>query len=315
MERQNHIITIYKGIQKYQKSKVTMHKSGFVNIIGHPNVGKSTLMNVLMGEKLSIITPKAQTTRHRILGIINGDDFQIVYSDTPGIVKPHYKLHESMMKFVHTALQDADVFIYLTEVGENNFDEEVIEKIKLSGKPLIFVINKIDMVSAEEAALKVNYWEEKLDNALVIPISAKMNANVNRIVEEVVKLLPENPPYFPKDDELSDRPLRFFISEIIREKIFMLYKQEIPYSTEVVIESYKEKKDITHIAATIFVERETQKAILLGHKGAAIKKLGMTARKDIEAFIEQHVFLELSVKVSDDWRENPNQLKRFGYEF
>ncbi len=291
------------------------HKSGFVNIIGHPNVGKSTLMNMLMGEKLSIITPKAQTTRHRILGIVNGDDYQIVYSDTPGIVRPHYKLHESMMKFVHTALQDADIFIYMTEAGENSFDEEVIHKIKESGKPLVFLVNKVDTISPGEVEIKIKYWQDKFPEAKVLPISAKLNYNTDKITEEVLRLLPENEPYFPKDDELSDRPLRFFISEMIREKIFMLYQQEIPYSAEVVVDAYKEKPDIVVISATIFVERDTQKAIILGHKGASIKKLGTLARKDIEAFIEKKVFLELSLKVSSDWREDANQLKRFGYEF
>jgi len=291
------------------------HKSGFVNIIGHPNVGKSTLMNVLMGEKLSIITPKAQTTRHRILGIVNGDDYQIVYSDTPGIVKPHYKLHESMMKFVHTALQDADVFIYMTEAGENSFDDEVIGKIKESGKPLLFLINKVDTISPAEVETKIKYWQEKLTDAIVIPVSAKLNYNTSKITDEVLKLLPAHEPYFPKDDELSDRPLRFFVSEMIREKIFLLFQQEIPYSAEVVVDAYKEKPDIVVISATIFVERDTQKAILLGHKGESIKKLGTLARKDIEAFIEKKVFLELSIKVSSDWREDANQLKRFGYEF
>lgn len=291
------------------------HKSGFVNIIGHPNVGKSTLMNVLMGEKLSIITPKAQTTRHRILGIVNGDDYQIVYSDTPGIVRPHYKLHESMMKFVHTALQDADVFVYMTEAGENNFDEEVIDKIKASGKPLLFLINKVDTISPQEVEVKLKFWQDKFPDATIIPVSARLNYNIDKITAAVLKLLPENEPYFPKDDELSDRPLRFFISEIIREKIFLQYQQEIPYSAEVVVESYKEKPDIVVISATIFVERDTQKAIILGHKGESIKKLGTLARKDIEAFIDKKVFLELSLKVSSDWREDANQLKRFGYEF
>ena len=291
------------------------HKSGFVNIIGHPNVGKSTLMNVLMGEKLSIITPKAQTTRHRILGIVNGDDYQIVYSDTPGIVRPHYKLHESMMKFVHTALQDADVFVYMTEAGENNFDEEVIDKIKASGKPLLFLINKVDTISPQEVEVKLKFWQDKFPDATIIPVSARLNYNIDKITAAVLKLLPENEPYFPKDDELSDRPLRFFISEIIREKIFLQYQQEIPYSAEVVVESYKEKPDIVVISATIFVERDTQKGIILGHKGESIKKLGTQARKDIEAFIDKKVFLELSLKVSSDWREDANQLKRFGYEF
>lgn len=272
-------------------------------------------MNILIGERLSIITPKAQTTRHRILGIVNGEDYQIVYSDTPGIVKPHYKLHESMMKFVQSALQDADIFIYLTEIGENNFEPEVVEKIQKSKKPLIFVINKVDLATPEEVNLKIKDWQEKLPGALIIPISAKLNFNVDRIMAEVINLLPESPPYFPKDDELSDRPLRFFISEIIREKIFLQFKKEIPYSCEVVVESYKEGGKLIVIGATIFVERESQKAILLGHQGAAIKKLGTAARKDIEAFIENKVYLELSVKVSDDWRQDEKKLKWFGYEF
>ncbi len=291
------------------------HKAGFVNIIGHPNVGKSTLMNLLTGEKLSIITPKAQTTRHRILGIVNGEDYQVVYSDTPGIVKPHYKLHESMMKFVQGALQDADIFVYLTEVGENAFDEEVVEKIKLSGKPLIFVINKVDLVTPEEVQQKIAAWQERLPDALIIPISARLNFNVDKIAAEVANRLPEHPAYYPKDDELSDRPLRFFISEIIREKIFLQFKKEIPYSAEVAVESYKEGPKLTVISATIFVERETQKAIILGHHGAAIKRLGMSARRDIEDFIGSKIYLELSIKVSDDWRQDELKLKRFGYEF
>jgi len=290
------------------------HKAGFVNILGHPNVGKSTLMNLLTGEKLSIITAKAQTTRHRILGIVNGTDYQIVYSDTPGILKPHYKLHKSMMKFVDSALQDADVFLYMTEVGENGFEEDVIRKIQNSGKPLILIINKVDLVKPEEAEQKILFWKNQFPGAEVIPVAAALNYNVDKVTESVLRLLPENPPYFEKDDELSDRPLRFFISEIIREKIFIQFTKEVPYSTEVVVESYKEGEKITVIAATIFVERETQKAIILGHKGAAIKKLGMAARKDIEAFIGAKVYLELSIKVSDDWRQDERQLKRFGYE-
>jgi GTP-binding protein Era len=290
------------------------HKAGYVNILGHPNVGKSTLMNLLIGEKLSIITSKAQTTRHRILGIVNGDDYQIVYSDTPGILKPHYKLHKSMMKFVDSALQDADVFLYMTEVGENNFEEDVIRKIQQSGKPLILIINKVDLAKPEEAENKVMFWKNQFPEAEVIPVSAMLNYNVEKVKDTVLQLLPENPPYFEKDDELSDRPLRFFISEIIREKIFLQFTKEVPYSTEVVVESFKESEKITVIAATIFVERETQKAIILGHKGAAIKKLGMSARKDIEEFIGSRVYLDLSVKVSDDWREDERQLKRFGYD-
>jgi GTP-binding protein Era len=291
-----------------------LHRSGFVNIIGHPNVGKSTMMNLLSGEKLSIITPKAQTTRHRILGIVNGEDYQIVYSDTPGIVKPHYKLHESMMKFVQSALQDADIFIYLTEVGEDNFDSEVVEKIRKSGKPLILVINKVDLVTPEEVQLKITSWQEKLPDALIIPTSARLRFNVDKVMSEVISLLPESPPYFPKDDEFSDRPLRFFISEIIREKIFLQFKKEVPYSAEVAVESFKEGPKLTVIAATIFVEKETQKAIILGHHGAAIKRLGMSARRDIEDFIGSKIYLELSVKVSDDWRKDELKLKRFGYE-
>lgn len=290
------------------------HKAGFVNILGHPNVGKSTLMNQLIGEKLSIITAKAQTTRHRILGIVNGPDYQLVYSDTPGILKPHYKLHKSMMKFIDNALQDADVFLYMTEVGENSFEEDVIRKIQKSGKPLILIINKVDLVSPEEAEQKVVLWKGQFPGAEVIPVSARLNFNIEKIKETVLQLLPESPPYYPKDDEISDRPLRFFVAEIIREKIFLQFTKEVPYSTEVVVESYKEGEKMTVIAATIFVERETQKAILLGHKGAAIKKLGIDARKDIEAFIGTKVYLELSVKVSDDWREDERQLKRFGYE-
>lgn len=220
-----------------------------------------------------------------------------------------------MMKFVNTALQDADVFIYMTEANETSFDEEVIGKINASGKPLLFLINKVDTITPAETEAKITYWQDKLSDALVIPVSAKLNYNTDKITEEVLRLLPEHEPYFPKDDELSDRPLRFFVSEMIREKIFLLYQQEIPYSAEVVVDSYKEKPDIVVISATIFVERETQKAIMLGHKGESIKKLGTLARKDIEAFIEKKVYLELSLKVSSDWREDANQLKRFGYEF
>jgi len=246
---------------------------------------------------------------------VNGEDYQIVYSDTPGIVKPHYKLHESMMKFVQSALQDADIFIYLTEVGENAFDEEVVEKIRKSGKPLIFVINKVDLVSPEEVQAKIAGWQVKLPDALIIPTSAKLNFNIDKMIGEVISRLPESPPYFPKDDEMSDRPLRFFISELIREKIFLQFQKEVPYSAEVVVESFKESPKITVITAMIYVERETQKAIILGHHGAAIKRLGTSARKDIEAFIGAKVYLELSVKVSDDWRQDELKLKRFGYEF
>jgi GTPase len=289
------------------------HKAGFVNLIGHPNVGKSTLMNLLIGEKLSIITPKAQTTRHRIMGIVNGNDYQIVFSDTPGIIKPHYKLHEGMMRFIDSALQDADIFLYMVEAGENVVEEAVIEKIRKSGKPLMWIINKIDLLKPEEVEAKVAFWEQKFPGAIVIPVSALHNANVDKVETAIIDNLPESPPYFPKD-ELTDKNVRFFVSEIIREKIFLFYRKEVPYSCEVVVEGYREDPDIHFINAVIYVERESQKAILLGHQGKAIKKVGIEARKDIEALVGMKVYLELTVKVSSDWRENELQLKRFGYD-
>ncbi len=289
------------------------HKAGFVNILGHPNVGKSTLMNLLIGEKLSIITPKAQTTRHRILGIVNTNDYQIVYSDTPGILKPHYKLHESMMHFVDGALQDADVFLYLVEAGEMNLEETVIEKIKASGKHLILVINKIDLIDQTELEQKVAYWAEKLPHVPIIPVSALHKANVEQVVVNIVAHLPEHEAFYDKE-ELTDRSVRFFVSEIIREKIFLYYQKEVPYASEVVVEAYQESADIHRISATIYVERESQKAILLGHQGKAIKKVGIEARKEIEKMVGCKVYLELTVKVSEDWRGNDVQLKRFGYE-
>lgn len=289
------------------------HKSGFVNIIGHPNVGKSTLMNALVGEKLSIITSKAQTTRHRIMGIVNGEDFQIVYSDTPGIVKPHYKLHESMMKFVDAALEDADVFLLVTERDDEAIDDNLILKLNSLNRPVVVVLNKIDLCGQQEALALINGLKERMPAATVVPVSALHRFNLNAVFETLVEKLPASPPYYPKD-ELTDRSMRFFVSEIIREKILLFYKQEIPYSVEVVVDEYKEKEHLTHIASTIFVARESQKAILLGHHGKSIKGLGMAARKDIEAFIEARVFLDLRVKVSHDWRDDPQQLKRFGYE-
>ena len=289
------------------------HKAGFVNIIGNPNVGKSTLMNALVGEKLSIITSKAQTTRHRIMGIVNSDDFQIVYSDTPGIVNPHYKLHESMMTFVYTALKDADIFLLVTEIGEQFKNQEIIEKIKASGIPSILIINKIDLSDQPTIEAKMKHWQEHLPNAEVIPVSALHNFNIEKVLDTILSHLPEGPAYFPKD-EMTDKTMRFFASEIIREKIFENYKKEVPYSSEVVVEEYKEKNGIDVISATIFVERDSQKGIILGHKGSMIKKVGTEARIDIEEFIQKKVFLDLHVKVNKDWRNNELSLKRFGYE-
>lgn len=289
------------------------HKSGFVNIIGLPNAGKSTLMNALVGEKLSIITSKAQTTRHRIMGIVNGEDFQIVYSDTPGIVKPHYKLHESMMKFVYSALEDADIFLLVTEKSDDKLQDEYIEKLNGSGKPVIIVVNKVDLQSQEEALAQVKMWELKVPGAVVIPVSALHKFNIDKVFDTLIEKLPLSPPYYPKD-ELTDRSMRFFVSEIIREKILLFFQQEIPYSVEVTVDEYKEKENITHITSTIYVSRESQKAIILGHQGRSIKGLGMSARKDIEEFIQGKVYLELRVKVSKDWRDDSQQLKRFGYD-
>lgn len=289
------------------------HKSGFVNIIGLPNAGKSTLMNALVGEKLSIITSKAQTTRHRIMGIVNGEEFQIVYSDTPGLVKPHYKLHESMMKFVHSALEDADIFLLVTEKSEDQLQEEYLAKLNQSGKPIIVVVNKVDLQTQQEAMAQVEMWEAKMPGATVIPVSALHRFNLDRVFEVLLEKLPVSPAYYPKD-ELTDRSMRFFVSEIIREKILLYFKQEIPYSVEVSVDEYKEKENITHIAATIYVSRESQKGIILGHHGKSIKGLGMAARKDIEEFIEAKVYLELRVKVSKDWRDDQQQLRRFGYD-
>ena len=289
------------------------HKAGFVNIIGNPNVGKSTLMNALVGEKLSIITSKAQTTRHRILGIVNGDDFQIIYSDLPGILTPNYKLQEKMMKFIESALQDADVFLYMVEAGETKYNERIVNEIKKTGVPVIVLINKIDLSDQEKIMKQLDYWSGVFEGMEVIPISATNNFNTEKLLNQLIELLPENPPYYPKD-ELTDKTMRFFISEIIREKILLFYKQEIPYSVEIVVESYKETEDIIRILVYIFVTRESQKMIILGRQGKAIKKVGIEARKDIEDFVGKKVYLELTVKVNKDWRDNENQLKKFGYE-
>ena len=291
-----------------------MHKSGFVNIIGNPNVGKSTLMNALVGEKLSIITSKAQTTRHRIMGIVSSEDFQIVYSDTPGILKPSYKLQESMMKFVTGAVADADVILYVTDTVERGErSAEIIDRIRQSGVPAIVVINKIDLSTPEALEALVDKWQGELPEARIVPASAKENFNIEGLFKTILDLLPEGPAFYPKDT-LTDKTLRFFASEIIREKILRFYDKEIPYCCEIEIESYKEEPTIDRIAATIYVARDSQKGILIGHKGEKLKRVGQTAREDMEEFLGKKVFLQLFVKVSDDWRNNERQLRRFGYE-
>ena len=289
------------------------HKAGFVNIIGKPNVGKSTLMNELVGEKLSIITPKKQTTRHRILGIVNEDDYQIIFSDTPGYLKPGYKLQESMMKFVESALLDADVFLFITAADEKDEEDDVVERLKETEVPVIVVINKIDLSDQKKIETLYDSWQKKIPNAKVLPVAALHKFNVDTLFKLILELLPESPPYYPKD-ELTDKTMRFFVSEIIREKIFINYQQEVPYSTEVIVDAYKEEEKIIRIMAYVFVIRESQKAIILGHKGNAIKKAATQARIDIEDFVGKKVFLEIRVKVSKDWRDDPMKLKRFGYE-
>ena len=290
------------------------HKAGFVNIIGYPNVGKSTLMNALVGEKLSIITKKAQTTRHRIMGIVNGNDFQIVFSDTPGIVRsPSYKMHEYMNKYIESALVDADIMLLMTEPGLQFQENDIIDKLKSSGISVIVVINKIDLTDQEKVVGEMSYWHEKIPGASVVPISALESFNITKLFDLIIEKLPESPAYYDKD-AFTDRSMRFFVSEIIREKILLNYKKEIPYSSEVAVEGYKEEERLIRIAATIFVSRETQKAIILGHQGNAIKKTATQARKDIEAFVGKKVFLETTVKVKKDWRDNENMLKYFGYD-
>ena len=292
-----------------------MHKSGFVNIIGNPNVGKSTLMNALVGERLSIITSKAQTTRHRIMGIVNGDDFQIVYSDTPGILKPNYKLQESMMKFVRGAVSDADVILYVTDTVEQPSDRntDILEKIALSGIPVLLIINKIDLTTQEKLEELVAFWQQRLPEATIIPASAREGFNIGGIFDRILSLIPEGEPFYPKDT-LTDKTLRFFASEIIREKILLTYDKEIPYCCEIEIDSYKEEPAIDRISATIYVARDSQKGIVIGHKGEKLKKVGQAARQDLEKFLDKKVFLQLFVKVNDDWRNSDRQLRRFGYE-
>lgn len=290
-----------------------MHKSGFVNIIGNPNVGKSTLMNILVGEKLSIITAKAQTTRHRILGIVNDDEHQIIFSDTPGIIDPAYKMHEGMMSFVRSALTDADIILLMVEVKEKTFkDENILQQLKKTNIPILLLINKIDEVDQEFLEKKVKFWGKELPKATIYPISALHNFNVDQVMLEIKERLPENPPFYDKD-QLTDKPEKFFVAEIIREKILLNYNKEIPYSCEVEIEDFKDEPNIIRIRAIIMVIRDSQKGIIIGHQGKGLKKVGTQARKDIEKFFEKKVFIELYVKVNKDWRNNETQLKRFGY--
>ena len=289
------------------------HKAGFVNIIGNPNVGKSTLMNAFIGEKLSIITSKAQTTRHRILGIVNGDDFQVVFSDTPGIIKPAYELQESMMGFVKSAFEDADILVYMVEIGEQELkDEAFFKKITSSKIPVLLLLNKIDKSDQAQLESQVQLWAKKVPNAEIIPVSALEGFQVKEVFSRIIELLPESPAFYPKD-QLTDKPERFFINENIREKILLHYKKEIPYAAEVDTEEFFEEEKIIRIRSVIMVERETQKGIIIGHKGSALKRVGVEARKDLETFFGKQIHLELYVKVNKNWRSNQNMLKRFGY--
>ena len=291
-----------------------MHKSGFVNIVGNPNVGKSTLMNALVGERLSIITSKAQTTRHRILGIVNGDDFQIVYSDTPGVLKPNYRLQESMLNFSRSALSDADVLLYVTDVYDNSDkNTDFVEKVKQNPASVILIINKIDLINEEKLVALVEKWKTVLPQAEIFPISATEKFNIEPLLKRIQELLPEGEPFFDKD-QLTDKPAKFFVTEIIREKILLNYDKEIPYSVEVEVEQFQEEEKIIRISAVIYAERDSQKGILIGHGGKSLKKVGTESRKDIEAFFEKKVFLELFVKVEKDWRNKDSILKNFGYK-
>ena len=290
------------------------HRSGFVNIVGNPNVGKSTLMNRLVGEKISIITSKAQTTRHRIIGIVNTSDYQIVYSDTPGVLRPNYKLQESMLTFSLSALQDADVLLYVTDVFEKiENDNEFLQKVQRVDMPVLLLINKIDETNQTELEKLVTLWRDRLPRAEIYPISALNNFCVDVVQKRILELLPDSPPYFEKD-ALTDKPARFFVTEIIREKALLLYQKEVPYSIETVVEEYKDEPDILRIRAVIMVERDTQKGIVIGHKGESLKRLGTMARKDIERFFEKKIYLQLYVKVEKDWRNRDNMLKMFGYK-
>ncbi len=290
-----------------------MHKSGFVNIVGNPNVGKSTLMNALVGEKISIITSKAQTTRHRILGIVNGDDFQIIYSDTPGVLKPNYRLQESMLNFSRSALTDADVLIYVTDVFDSyEKNADFVDKVNLNPAPLLLIINKIDLIDQEKLIVLVEKWKTLTPRAEIYPVSALEKFNIEPVFKRIKELLPESPPFFEKD-QLTDKSERFFVTEIIREKILMNYEKEIPYSVEVEVEQFKEEGNLIRINAVIYAERDSQKGIIIGHGGKSLKKVGTEARKDLEQFFDKKVFLELFVKVEKDWRNKDIKLKDFGY--
>ena len=289
------------------------HKAGFVNIIGNPNVGKSTLMNAFVGERLSIITSKAQTTRHRILGIVNGEDFQVILSDTPGIIKPAYELQSSMMDFVKSAFEDADILIYMVEIGEKELkDEAFFNKIVHAKIPVLLLLNKIDKSNQDVLEEQIALWKEKVPNAEIHPISALENFNVKEVFSRIIDLLPESPAYYPKD-ALTDKPERFFVNETIREKILINYEKEIPYSVEIETEEFLEDENIIRIRSIIMVERDTQKGIIIGHKGGALKKVGVQAREDLEKFFGKQIHIELYVKVNKDWRNSAYQLKRFGY--
>ena len=289
------------------------HKAGFVNIIGNPNVGKSTLMNAFVGERLSIITSKAQTTRHRILGIVNGEDFQMILSDTPGILRPAYELQESMMDFVKSAFEDADILIYMVEIGEKDLkDEAFFKKITHAKIPVFLLLNKIDTSDQKQLEEQLDWWSQKVPNAMIYPISALENFNVKEVFGQIVKHLPDSPPFYPKD-QLTDKPERFFVNEAIREQILQNYKKEVPYSVEVVTEEFFEDEDIIRIRSIIMVERDSQKGILIGHKGNALKKVGTAARKSLEKFFGKQIHIELVVKVNKNWRSNEKQLRRFGY--
>jgi GTP-binding protein Era len=289
-------------------------KSGFVNIIGNPNVGKSTLMNALVGERLSVITAKSQTTRHRIFGIVNGDDYQIVYSDTPGLIKPAYKLQDAMVKAARSALADADILLYITDVLEtSDKNADILEIVKKTKVPLILIINKIDLSNQQDVEALVIKWQEIFPKAEIFPCSALLKFNLDNLFNRILELLPEAPPYFDRD-QLTDRPERFFVTEIIRGAILETYQKEVPYAVEPVVEEFKESEDIIRIRTVIYVERDSQKGILIGHKGSALKQVGILARKDLETFFEKKIFIELFVKVAKDWRNRPDMLKSFGYE-
>jgi len=290
------------------------HRAGFVNIVGNPNVGKSTIMNALVGEKISIITSKSQTTRHRIMGIVNGDDFQIVYSDTPGVIKPVYQLQKSMLNFSRSALEDADILLYVTDLVEKpDKNKDYLKAVKEAGMPVILIINKIDLGNQQQLEQLVEEWKNKLPDAEILPVSALHNFNIDKLLKRIRELLPESPPYFEKD-QLTDKSERFFVTEIIREKILLNYQKEVPYAVEPEVEEFKRNGDIIRIKTLIHVERDSQKGILIGKKGAALKKIGIQARKDLEDFFGTKIHLELFVKVSKDWREKHNMLRSFGYE-